>query len=73
MENYKLQKSETPNFWVLTDLKNEYVIVFEHKKYNETQKITPLNDENPDDFMLIARILRQAGEWLVKHHSDKAF
>ena len=58
MKNYELQKSETPNFWVLTDIKNDYVIIFEHKKYNETQKITSLNDENPDDFMRIARILR---------------
>lgn len=73
MKRYALHVSETPNSWVLVDIINEYVITFENKRFNETQKIRSLNDEDPNDFMKIARILREAGEWLVENHPEKAY
>ena len=42
---YKLQHSQDrANWWVLTDTKKGIVILFEEGKFNETQKITYLND-----------------------------
>lgn len=73
MERYTLQESATPNFWVLVDILNEYVIIFENKRFNENQKVRSLNDEDPNDFMKIARILREAGEWLMDNHPEKAY
>lgn len=68
---YLLQQSDDKKGWVLTDKQSGYVIVFENKKFNDTQKITSLNKEDPNDFMTIARTLRKAGEWLFKYHSKK--
>lgn len=48
MENkYILQESENKSFWVCTDTKNKIVVVFENGKFNETQKMTALDDFNP--------------------------
>ena len=73
MKNYIIQKSSTlPNGWVLTDKENGIVVTFEDGEFNETQKVTPLEDVNhtPQEF---ARIMRELGEWVVRHHSSKCF
>lgn len=73
MKNYIIQKSSTlPNGWVLTDKKNGIVVTFEDGEFNETQKVTPLEDVNhtPQE---LARIMRELGEWVVRHHSSKCF
>lgn len=70
-QQYILQQSEDKKGWVLTDKEEGYIIVFDDKKFNDTQKITSLNKEDSENFMAIAKILRLAGEWLVKNHSNK--
>lgn len=73
MSRYIIQKSSTlPNGWVLTDKENGIVVTFEDGEFNETQKVTPLEDVNhtPQD---LARIMRELGEWVVRHHSSKCF
>lgn len=73
MERFILQKSqERENWWVFTDTLNGVVIQFEHGKFNETQKVTMLNDVTSPDASKIARILRDMGEWLAQNHYDKA-
>ena len=73
MKNYIIQKGSTlPNGWVLTDKENGIVVTFEDGEFNETQKVTPLEDVNhtPQE---LARIMRELGEWVVRHHSSKCF
>lgn len=72
MENrFIIQKSEKPNYWVVTDVENDFVVIFEEKKYNETNKITPLNNKlTAFDFMKIAKINREIGEWLVLNYPN---
>lgn len=73
MKNYIIQKSSTlSNGWVLTDKENGIVVTFEDGEFNETQKVTPLEDVNhtPQE---LARIMQELGEWVVRHHSSKCF
>ena len=74
---FKLEHSQTKNDgWVLTDTENLIVIEFIERKFNETQKITPLDDESllkrysPNQ---IASILKEMGNYMVKYHGDIAF
>lgn len=63
-----MQKSSTrPNGWVLTDTENGIVVTFDDGKFNDTQKVTPLDDVNHTPAEL-ARIMRELGEWAVRHH-----
>lgn len=71
--NYKIEKSTSPNKWVCTDLTNKIVCVFEDKKFNETQKMTELEDFNNSDFMKIPTIMREMGDWLFENHKEKLF
>lgn len=72
MNKYILKKSTQPNKWVLTDTENGVVITFENGKFNDTQKVTLLEDANKTAEEL-AKILKEMGEWAVKHHADKLF
>ena len=72
MSKYILQKSTQPNKWVLTDTENGVVITFEQGKFNDTQKVTLLENTNKTAEEL-AKILKEMGEWVVEHHSDKLF
>lgn len=72
MNKYILQKSTHPNSWVLTDTENGVVITFENGNYNDTQKVTLLENTNKTAEEL-AKILKEMGEWAVKHHADKLF
>lgn len=69
---YHLQKSETPGWWVFTDTENRIVIRFLEHKFNETQEVTALDDENTNPLM-VARVMREMGDWIVYHHSDIVF
>ena len=43
--SYIIQKSSTlPNGWVLTDKKHGIVVTFEDGQFNESQKVTILED-----------------------------
>lgn len=73
MKNYIIQKSSTlSNGWVLTDKENGIVVTFEDGEFNETQKVTPLEDvsHTPQE---LARIMQELGEWVVRHHGSKCF
>ena len=73
MSKYIIQKSSTlPNGWVLTDKENGIVVTFDDGEFNETQKITPLEDvsHTPQE---LARIMQELGEWVVRHHGSKCF
>lgn len=73
MSKYIIQKSSTlPNGWVLTDKENGIVVTFDDGEFNETQKVTPLEDvsHTPQE---LARIMRELGEWVVRHHGSKCF
>ena len=72
MSRFVLQKSEKVNNYVVTDTDNNCVISFEKGKFNETQKVTFLEEVHGEDFMKVARVLREVGEWLVIHHPEIA-
>lgn len=72
---YKLERSNSePNYWVLTDIKNGVVIRFEEHRFNETAKITLLEDDplsghsSPGEAANdVAKILREMGDYLATH------
>lgn len=73
MDKYIIQQSSTqPNKWVLTDKCNGIVVTFEDGKFNETQKVTLLDDTHLTANEL-AKVMRELGEWVVKYHSIKCF
>ena len=73
MNRYIIQQSSThPNKWVLTDKRNNIVVTFEDGKFNETQKVTMLDDTQLTANEL-AKVMRELGEWAVKYHSSKCF
>ena len=71
MNKYKLTKSsERPGWWVLADTVNNIVIQFEEHLYNETQKISVLDDLNVTENTAadMARVMREMGDYMVRHH-----
>ena len=70
-QRFVLQNSKIPNHYIVTDTVNEYVIKFEKHKFNETQVVTLLNDDDNPDVLLIAKILRELTDWLVEFHPEK--
>nr|DAU42917.1 MAG TPA: hypothetical protein [Caudoviricetes sp.] len=73
MDKYIIQQSNTqPNKWVLTDKKNGVVITFEDGAFNNTQKVTMLDDTRLTANEL-AKVMREMGEWVVRYHSSKCF
>lgn len=73
MNKYIIQKSTHPGYWVLTDTKNGIVLTFEDGRFNDTQKVTVLDDiPNPSPEAL-ARIMSEMGDWAARHHGSKCF
>ena len=64
---YTIQESKDPGWWVVTDTENLVVL-----KFNETQKVTMLEDCNLSALQL-ARVMREMADWVAQHHIDKAF
>lgn len=78
MEKYQLQKSKVnSDWWVLTDTEKLIVIKWQNRKFNTTQKVTPIEDEKLlQQYGLraaieIARATRDATEYLRINHPDK--
>ena len=69
---YVMQQSETPGWWVLTDKNNGIVIRFEEHKFNDTQQVTMLEECTLTPIQ-VARVMRELGDWVVRHHADKVF
>lgn len=72
MERFKLEKSQDlPGWWVLTDTENRIVVKFKEHEYNETQKVTFLDDGQSVIESLgafgIARVLLEMGDYMFTH------
>lgn len=66
---FKLEKSQDlPGWWVLTDTENLVVVKFKEHEFNESQKVTFINDDKSIIENLgaqgIARVLREMGEYM---------
>lgn len=69
-DDYKFQPStEKKDWYVVTDTKAMVVVTFQEGKFNETQRITHLNDEVPDA-LVAATALRKIGDYLHKYHPE---
>lgn len=74
MNKYLLQPSSTrPNGWVLTDTEHGIVLTFEDGRFNDTQKVTVLEDVPQHSADELARIMRELGDWAARHHGSKCF
>lgn len=76
MDRFIVERSRLqPNSWVLTDRENKIVVVFEDGKFNETQRVSPLEDTTSDSLSagVLAQIMREIGEWARRYHSSKCF
>lgn len=66
-----LQRSQkTKHGWVCTDLDYKVVVTFIAHRFNDTKKITFLEDA-PTDYLERARVMREIGDWLSENHNDK--
>lgn len=73
MGKFIIQKSSTqPKGWVLTDTENKVVITFQDGQFNESQKVTLLEDSTATAEEL-AHIVGAMGEWAARHHGSKCF
>ena len=73
MGKYIIQKSSTqPKGWVLTDTENKVVITFQDGQFNESQKVTLLEDSTATAEEL-AHVVGAMGEWAARHHGSKCF
>lgn len=77
-KRFILEESKERDGWcVLTDTENLIVVRFEIHRFNETQQVSVLNEE---DFMSlpgspavrIATVLREMGEWMHRHYYSVA-
>lgn len=69
---FKLEKSTHQGWWVLTDTDNLIVIRFEEHKYNDTQKVTILENSRfrgcaEDMAMEISHIMAEMGDYMYSH------
>lgn len=72
MRRFVLEKSQDlPGWWVLTDTENLVVVKFKEHEFNESQKVTFINDDQSVIENLgaqgIARVLREMGEYMFSH------
>lgn len=72
MNRFKLERSkEKQDWWVLTDTTNLVVIQFKEHCYNDTQKVSPIEDsqilDSPDPAGKLAKILQEMGEYMFTH------
>lgn len=73
MKKFIIQKSSTqPDGWVLTDTENKVVITFEDGLFNESQKVTLLEDSLVTTEEL-THIVSEMRNWVARHHGSKCF
>lgn len=74
MERYIFEKSkERENWYVVTDLTYNIVVRFEVHKFNDTQKVTVLDDKPRHTAQDYATAMRELGDWMVANHYDLIF
>ena len=59
--------------WVLTDTEHGIVVTFEEGRFNDTQKVTVLEDVSKPSPVEFARIMGEMADWALKHHPGKLF
>ena len=59
--------------WVLTDAEHGIVVTFEEVRFNNTQKVTVLEDVPQPSPTELARVVGELADWVLKHHPDKLF
>ena len=70
---FLLQRSqETKHGWVCTDLDHKVVVIWKEHRFNDTKKITFLEDA-PTDYLERARVMREIGDWLSENHNEILF
>lgn len=72
MNRFKLEKSQDlPNWWVLTDTENLIVCKFEEHKFNETQRVSVLEDSkftsDANCANKLAHIMAEMGDYMFSH------
>ena len=78
MNRFKLEKSkDLPGWWVLTDTENLIVCKFEEHDYNDTQRISVLEDSkfigDPDCANKLTSIMAEMGDYMFSHWYSIAF
>lgn len=69
-ERFILKPSQDdPLKWVVYDSQTRIVVTFREHEYNETVKMTPLEDL-PLDPVKLARAAREISDWLAENHRD---
>lgn len=76
-KRYILQPSQDlPQWWVLTDVIEGVVIRFAEHQFNETQRISILDESDlqhdPDAANKIAHILQEMSDWMYRCHYSVA-
>lgn len=71
-KRFKLEKShELPDWWVLTDTENLIVCKFKEHEYNETQRVSVIEDSkfanNPNCANELAHIMSEMGDYMFSH------
>lgn len=69
---FKLEQSQDlPGWWVLTDIDNLIVVKFKEHEFNETQRITALEESkfanNPNCANELAHIMTEMGDYMFSH------
>lgn len=72
-KRYILQPSQDlPNWWVLTDIIEGVVIRFEEHRFDETQRVTLLDESHlqhdPDCANKVAHMMTEMGKWMYRCH-----
>ena len=70
---FLMQRSQKQKHgWVCTDVDYNVVVTFQEHRFNETKKVTFLEDA-PTDYLERARVMREIGDWLSENHKEKLF
>lgn len=67
--------SDHPGWWVLADTENKIVIRWEEHRFNDTQKVSVLDDAEITEHTAadLARIMQEMGDYIARHHIGIAF
>ena len=68
--DYVLQPSADCGWWVVTDKTNLCVVKFKANHYNETAKVSFINDTSNIKTVDLATIIRKIGEWVFLNHKE---
>ena len=63
------ESKDLKNHWVCIDKIYKIVIIWENKRFNESQKVSELEDAS--DSLRLAKIIREMGDFLVTNHAEK--